>query len=229
MGLKILKIPGQNLYKGGVKRRLIPDDYDCVEYIMGDGIAYIDTGIFPLPKYLRLVGKFHLETGYLCGARASTSVSGAGSCTLYGTSKNTLRQDWIGTSQAITVPEDFTINILNREMYINGEKYATTASDKTGTALSSSFIFFGVMTSGEVTPGGEGSKLYSCGLYNEYDDGKLLAQFIPVKKKLTNEYGLYDMVTETFFGNSADAGEFTGGPIVPPPYEYKMLNKEVSE
>ena len=43
-----------------------------------------------------------------------------------------------------------------------------------------------------------------------YDNNKLVRDLVPVKDILTNKYGMFDRVTNQFFGNSG-TGDFTGG------------------
>ena len=58
------------------------------------------------------------------------------------------------------------------------------------------------------------AKLWGLKLYQGTDFTILVRDFVPVKKKSNNEYGMYDLITKQFFGNSG-TGAFTGGTVIP--------------
>lgn len=55
-------------------------------------------------------------------------------------------------------------------------------------------------------------RIYSCKLKQ---NNTLVRDFIPVKDTINNVYGMWDRVTETFYGN-AGTGAFTGGELIQP-------------
>ena len=67
-------------------------------------------------------------------------------------------------------------------------------------------MLFGYFTSGK-SPVKNSSKIYSAKLY---DNGTLVRDFIPVRRHSDGAIGMYDKVTDTFFGN-AGTGTFIAG------------------
>ena len=93
---------------------------------------------------------------------------------------------------------------------VNGYAYSKghTASDFVST---NNFYIFNANTPGADT--------YPCNArvwyFKIYDSasGTLVRDFVPVKNAATGEVGLYDNVTEAFFGNASGSGAFIAGPM----------------
>lgn len=68
----------------------------------------------------------------------------------------------------------------------------------------------------DYTAGGSSHLVYEVKT-REYGTDNITHHFIPVRKKVNNEYGFYDLITETFFGKTGGP-DLTGGPDIIIPY-----------
>lgn len=203
-------------YKVQIPSR-VPSGYTEVEYIQSTGTQYINTGIKPT-KTLRTV------------MDVEPTVKG-GSPDRYFLNSNYSTTGWYYTYQAYwgndgvraamggasgtsakLVSSDATIHRIKLELDAN--TVTATADGNTvaltNNSLSTSMIAISLLTySSTSTTSRVSAKLYSCQMYaNE----ELVRDFIPCTNP-SGTAGLYDIVSETFFGN-AGTGTFTAGPAI---------------
>lgn len=89
------------------------------------------------------------------------------------------------------------INNNKYELYINDVKEKEVAiQDFSYTA---NLYLFGFYMNGSVTTRGAKFRFYKCKIY---DDDILIRDFIPVKRKVDNVIGMYDLVEGKFYGNN---------------------------
>ena len=109
-------------------------------------------------------------------------------------------------------------NILdaNKNVFVAGANSVTATSS----SFSASYpiYLFAVNNAGTVQYSAS-VKIYSCQVY---DNGVLARSFIPCINA-DGEVGLYDLVTEAFFGNSG-TGAFVGGPLMALPDGYTQVD-----
>ena len=186
------------------KKSYDSDPYEPVEYIESHGTEYIDTGIL-LNNNSRVVCDFSMEDytsrQYIFGGRY-TSSSNAFAFTAYtGT--------WCGVGYYSTYDAYLPIDLhtvhridLNKNVATLDGTVINTAEERTFTA-GNTMMLFGIKATTSNMVGH--SRIYRCTVYN---NGVLLADFVPVRRKSDGVLGMYDTVGVRFLTNSG-TGEFT--------------------
>lgn len=206
------------------------DNYDQIEYLESSGGQYINTGINPSSYLNNLV--IEADMGYSViptGSGTQSYLFGTG----YYSSTNTNRRNIVfgyrgststsyfsmlnggqlsdvvaSTVQLDTSRHTFKIDQINKIYSI--DSYTRSFSSTVSSNLSNSILIFAARQSGSSgAPIGyySSAKLYSFKIYN---GSVLLRNYVPVKRKSDNEFGLYDLVNDQFYTNSG-TGSFNGG------------------
>lgn len=197
---------GTGAFIAGPARVQLPDGYTQVEYIQSSGTQYVDTGILP-------------DTNTEFEVTAWMSESGVNYATLFG-SRDTeqcrvyynggIRAIFLGSATASidssVSPEQILNYKLNNSQFSVGDsvKSLTPTVNEIGYPI----YIFGVNTSGSFTYGSQ-SRIYS---FKIKQDGVFARNYVPCISN-SDEVGLYDLVSASFFGN-AGTGTFTAGPEV---------------
>lgn len=190
----------------------LPEGYTQLEYIESTGTQYIDTGYIPNQDSritIKAVPMSSAETGdgsgfIPYGAGISNSSKAFECYSSLGQYEFNYdgQYSFVGSASVGSVLEiDHNKNIVS--LCSNGEKqninftYATFSCPYTLTlfALHRASILRGLL------------RLYSCQIY---DNGTITRYFVPCKNPY-GEVGLYDLVSNVFFGN-AGTGSFIAGP-----------------
>lgn len=200
----------------------VPSDFERnymeLEYIESTGTQYIDTGFVPnqdtrvLCKAVFSVGT---TTRFLFGARQSQTsrqfmfagssngyyLSGYGSASAsFDTAFNSSCPIVVDKNKSIT-----TITLLDGTSgQVEGATTSFTAPNN--------MVLFGCNTAGTVAKGS--ARIYFCKIY---DNGTLVRDFVPCRKKSSGTVGLYDLVSQRFFGN-AGTDSFIAGHKLPDGY-----------
>ena len=201
--------------------------YTPLTYIQTDGTAYIDTGVpgsSPKSSELKvmipdstncvMLGKGNINTSsqvasmfvllYMNGSRACFGfryrfLSGAPNVSTSITNQTpfVVRTQLKAGSQLIGVKEE-------------GDTEWTSLSKTQGTASTGSdnLYLFRDNYSSAPLPCPSGSRVYYCKIYSDYDLTTLVFDGVPCY--YNGEYGLWDKVSDSFFGNAAGSGAFTG-------------------
>ena len=195
---------------GDVTIAAIGRPYDAeVEYLQGDGTAYIDTGF-----------KHDQDTRYVCQLALSSvatwsypfgsfgGASGTNKLFTFGINSNKRITTYYGTgtSHAFSISASGTHTFdLNKNAHTVDE---TTYSFSTRTFESAynTIIFGATQYTGDVSVSATVVKVY---YFKIYDNGTLVRDFIPVRIGQTGY--LYDKVGGTLYGNAAESGAFTYG------------------
>lgn len=180
------------------------DLYERVEYIEGHGTEYIDTGIL-LNNKSRVVCDFSMEDytsrQYIFGGR-NVSTSYAFAFTAYtGTLCGVGYYSTYDVYLPISLHTVHRID-LNKNVATLDGTVINTVTERTFTA-SNTMMLFGIKATGSNMIGHP--RIYRCTVY---DNGFILADFIPVKRKSDGVLGMYDVVGKEFLTN-AGTGEFT--------------------
>ena len=186
-------------YNNEMKMQYIPTSYQQVEYLKSDGKSFIDTGFYPNEKTAIEVDGDRNETVYsLYGTGHAYNLTGSGSTQYY--------YYWKHNSACYT-PEGTRRAIYKQDgpaCYLNGEqiyKFPDATFQETD-----SIYLFGRNSNGQLNDSGEVIIYYA----KIWDNGVLSRHFIPCYEKATYDFGMYDLVTQTFFKNKG-GGSFTKG------------------
>ena len=186
---------------------LIPDDYEPLEYIESSGDQWIDTGIagnsafnitFDI-QYLERTNRQLMGIGLLSGEYFGLAANYE-----YEMSGHITGTD--GRNRGI-----ITYHHPNTSMaYLSHNDMYTSDGSATGSNAPNTLKIFSVNNSSYATS----ARLYQCYVMN-IDNTSYTHYFIPVRNVDTDEIGLYDIITETFFNNESETPFIAGDPINP--------------
>lgn len=189
----------------------LPSGYKRLEYIKSDGKQYIKTGFVP-NQDTRIVYDCYRETAsaadHFFGVRTGNTTKNAFNFYIYNSG---WRSGYNSTTTSVNGPSTgrYLIDKDKNVTYINGETLGTApyASFASG---GEAYLFAMQNVGSGIAYGSH--RLYSCQIY---DNGTIVRDFVPCVNA-SGEVGLYDLVTQAFFGN-AGTGTFTAGPVMEPP------------
>lgn len=180
----------------------IPDEYQLVEYLQGDGNSYIDTGIFNSDISILVKGQFLRNKGFLFGntwpSPSNSNIFCLFASIFYRVSSN-VNFSWEGSIR------NYEFKIEDNSFYIDGE-LIRTFSDYQHFVTYSSLTLFHVI---DATAFNDSTIIYHCVINNS--NGIALRDFYSVYRKSDGEPGMYDIINNTFYIN-AGTGEFIIGP-----------------
>lgn len=201
-----------------------PLPYTPVEYIATDGTAYINTGIkagSPVAISVDMKVTFVANGGKMMGARdgarrvipvalSSTGVLSLGFYDFYNV---------IDVSSSVTNKTPICIKCSMQEdsqvmqVKLDGESSYTTYTKADGATINSTLnqYLFAHNYSGGKENVANGTKLFYCKIYSDTTYTNLVFDAVPCY--YNGVYGLWDKVSDTFFGNAAGSGAFTGPSI----------------
>lgn len=189
--------------------------YIPVEYIQGDGVAYINTGMRPNAStavYLHFDSTADCESGADRVIFGSRTTMGHFDSFVIAThprgSSLALHFDAFGVPRVYTDVCGNTTFFMDKDSYsINGVRTDWhTDEEYTGNDID---MFLFAWNTGNNLQYSSQSKLYE---YKLWDGGVLVQDFVPVYDVVNDVYGLFDNVSQTFFGN-VGSGRFSGGMI----------------
>lgn len=184
--------------------KLLPDEYQRVEYIENTNTALINTG-------WKRKGSLSIEIeASFTGGQSQVGI-------LLGFSENVA--NWFGITSNNEVGVGLAAGtVLANTLYSNKNKYLVTFSD------SATSVVCGEDSA--TRSGSASSSLYLCIFANEAksynckakvysvkisDSNTLIRMLIPCYNTNTNAIGLYDVINGTFYGNANNSGNFTKG------------------
>lgn len=209
-------------------------DLQFLEYIVSDGDAYIDTGInavTPMTMEVKLTPVFEANTVNYLGASGGTESRmyfgqwGTSADQAYRNyfyvAENSCIMQGINKSSSIDGSTPFIFRLLfgtgaTTTCGISAKtETETTYTSGTGTAnppsVSSNLTLYILARNVNGSPGAKasaGTKIHSWKIYNDQSFSNLIFYGRPCK--YNGEYGLWDDVTSTFFGNASQTGAFAG-------------------
>lgn len=206
-----------------------PTPYTLVDYIETDGTAYINTGIkgnAPMSSKINLIPVVSASGNtYFFGCRKDSGDTRFSFCLLTSDKKATFAygagvmsngldiSSSVDNGTEVTIQTRFKVNsqiIYKKEAgessYTNSG-YASQENVQTDTDI---FVF---CLNNQGSPGTilDGLKIRHVMIYSDYDWTNLV--FDGNACYYNGEYGMWDMVSDTFFGNAAGSGAFTGPSI----------------
>ena len=216
---KVIKAYVDNAVRDAI-RHGVPDTYAILEYIQGDGNAYIDTG-------LTLDGdlSFSIETGaipsgkigaILTGYNSGTAANGRQGFMIFNTSSHKLDYYWMGVGYS-TLSVDSNINMGAKFRVVQNKSSVTieqggfmsTAEYEGTDAVNTAHVLLLHSTNPNHSTYNYG-RIYSASVFDGTD---LIRRFTPAMRKSDSAIGLYDSVTDTLFQN-AGGGSLIAGAII---------------
>jgi len=207
-------------------KSLIDNNYQPLEYLEGDGACYFKTGYTFSQPNIRV----------LCKYRKSTSTA---KCA-YGAAENTDPRMWHGTLYAddaylgdgnaypnipgageldVDYVVDFTFQNDIATWIINGQECVYNGNNG-WTGCDKEDYLFAINRNNAPVYVMTGRIYY----HKMWDNGVLVRNYIPVRRKSDNALGMYDLVTKTFFDKKG-AGTFTAGPAITLHKNYFLTKK----
>lgn len=200
-----------------------------VDYIETDGVAYINTGIkgnAPMSSKIQVVPVAHASgNNYVCGARkdsgntrlvflviASGKTAGPGYANgLYSTDVDVSASIDNGTLMMVQT----ALKAGDQDFYVKqaGESsYTSKSHAATGTITTGRDIFvLALNNQGNASVSASGTKVKTVQLFSDFSFSNLV--FDAYACYYNGEYGMWDNISNSFFGNAAGSGEFTGPSI----------------
>ena len=191
-------------------------DYETLNYIESSGAQYIDTGVYMGPKTSFVADWQFTNTNQqarICGGVGDFSFVlyiSSGDVLSWACGDNPASYNW-SSVKADKNRHIFELNAKAQKFLIdNGNTFSSDLLDaKTKTATQTLTLFTQKEANGKINGGAYalGARLYSTRLY---DDDLLVRDFVPVRNIYTGEAGLWDNVTQRFYGNLG-TGSFLAG------------------
>lgn len=200
-----------------------------VDYIQTDGVAYINTGIkgnAPMSMKSRMVPVDPASgSTYICGCRKDTGntrfslvvvASGKTAGPAYGSGIYTSDIDVSDSVDNGTIMVVQTILAAgDQKFYVkqDGESsYTSKSHSVAGTITTDTDLYlFALNNHGTTSVCAAGTKVNTLKLYNDKTWTNLILDLESCY--YNGEYGMWDHVSDTFFGNAAGSGAFTGPSI----------------
>lgn len=199
--------------------RNLPSGYTQVEYIRASGTQYIDTGVVAnSPRTAQLDIEFMSRgvTQIPCGAQKN-SANAMQFLNIYYYALTFAYGSSSGQLGLLTANKLYKVVTTLRNGYqtlaIDGANQGQTT--KSGDLVNDiPFFLFANNNNGNPT-GLCDAKIYGCVIHNGNSvSSPKLCDLVPCIEDATGKYGMYDLVSNTFKGNSG-TGDFTGGPTIP--------------
>ena len=192
---------------------VVPDGYTQLEYIESAGTQYIDTGISVPHESSKVVVQFSTSNTTQDAPISGYAYSTWGWSTnmLYVSNKQKFGINGV-VGPTVVAGTVYEVEYSNTYFKING---ATTSATFTGYVDGyNNTVFYGNGKRGQY-------KLY---FYKLYNGSLLVRDYVPAKRNSDGSVGLYDLVSNTFFGNSG-TGTFTAGPEIPQTIDGFLISK----
>ena len=212
----------------------VPDAYSTLEYIEGNGLAYIDTGYYPSPT-TRTVVDFQILAD-----KDQNPVFGIQYGNLYynvyrnGSSKwayafKDSGGNWVNTGVAVDLKRhvfdfNFKTSTGARGFTIDGGNVLNTTLSGSPTKTANYTLFLGA------TRNGASSynyicrhRIYSCQMY---ENETAVRDFVPVKRKADGVAGLYDRLSGVFHPSASSTAYIAGAATVAVPPAINLLTAE---
>ena len=178
--------------------------YERIEYIESNGSSYIDTGIYGSDSLDIEISIY--PSGRLSFFLASRIYSSERTYTVVDKTGSSIRFDYNNTLNVLGYYIDkITIRKSGLSVYINNTWKLGVYKGKFTTP--STLLLFGILQNGVVNSSPAGCKVY---FLKMKENGVLVRDFVPVKRKSDGVIGMYDLIGRKFY-TSPNGVAFTGG------------------
>ena len=191
----------------------IPSAYEQVDYIMATGTAlpYIDTGFKPNSNTTVEFTAIPMNNSYIFGARTSAYDKNFGMYAQSAASLYVPRYDYGNDvkngNKTLPLGSIWNCHNVGNVMYIEceGSAHSITATNYTFQCVHNMYLFG---TNNNGSPSLDNDMAYI--RYKIKDNGTLIRDYIPVRRKSDDVYGMWDAVGKTF-NTSPNSVPFEGG------------------
>ncbi len=190
----------------------IPSEYTMLSYIESTGTQYIDTGIYPKSTT-------KVEVDFALTSTTTSGGNGWGSSSyqesfLWGSFGNKfstyLSSTWEYQTTNIALDTNkHKFELQSGSQKFDGVEFGTSTIGNTATSNQTMYLFAGKVEWQNSPEYFIKERIYEVKIYEE---NTLMRHFVPVINS-SNQVGLYDLITETFYTNKG-SGSFTAGPVV---------------
>ena len=197
----------------------LPAGYTEIKYIQSSGTQYINTGVVPITT-TRVVVDFSL-TSAAGGQWNGWGSTGSKESFFFGadaggTFMASVSGNWTKSNTGVAInTARHTFDLSSAALKFDGQTFVNESASPFSNAASGNTLYLFAMHWGW-SPGIGGyvsMRLYSCQIY---DGETLVRDFVPVVKDSDGKAGLYDTVTDSFFGNSGTDDFVAGDEVVNP-------------
>lgn len=203
---------------------ILPSAYQQVEYLLGTGTQYINTGVYITANSLAIQIDFQLTSNeydpgaVLMGGMGINNMRFYISCIRKTEAASKAKHIdigcgggwWTDSSVADLNRHTYKTDMKNKKVYKDGVSKSRSGGTYSGGTSSSTWIgiFCGSNANGEMTYSPPKGYCYNAKIWQ---NDTLIHNYYPCYRKSDNEPGLYDMVGNAFLSN-AGSGTFTAGP-----------------
>ena len=188
------------------KSSRLPAEYQEVEWIHGDGLAYLKTEIIPTVNSTMeavLSASQQTNANFLGSREGNSGVDKAFLVASYSSAHKYGFMRWGYGVQTISFDTDWHKFYLSPTAAKVDDVSFALSTPKSQTSTFSIHLF---------DDHGSVSALYiSLRYFKFWEDGILIADYVPCYRKSDGVIGMYDLVTNTFKSNANNTGTFTKG------------------
>lgn len=187
----------------------LPSGYIQLEYIRSTGTQHFNTNFKPNSntRVVDVVSDAPADFGFLFGTRNDGGTNGY---TAYRTDKG-IRSDYFGSSITQTISDTTQKTTIDKNKNVFTAWGLTITNATSISSCNYPLFLFALNSMGSAVVPGTHTR-YSTKIY---DNGVLVRDYVPAKRKNDGAIGLFDRVSNTFGGN-AGTGEFIAGPVAGP-------------
>lgn len=190
--------------------------YTRLEYIESTGSQFIDTGYAWGTTNRKVEGKFNFSVGnynsHIFGSTSSSDSWDLNPWCLQGVSYDTYIGNGMYNNVSLSTGVDYilTYDLNNRVLYTDSNGITQSSSvPYVPTSDASVYLLHVHLLSNHEPYNPSAAKVW---YFKMWDNGVLVRDFVPVRRG-DGAIGMYDKVTNTFFGNSG-TGAFIAGPAL---------------
>ena len=180
--------------------------YERMEYIESNGSSYIDTGIYGGNSLDIEISLYSIgNIGFFLISRLSNFERTYG--VVFEQARGILRFDYYNQLNYLSASANKIVTIRKSGLYLYVNNVFSNRLPTNKFTTPSTLLMFGVLQNGTVNSSPAGSKIY---FLKMMENGMLVRDFIPVKRKSDGVIGMYDLVGRKFY-TSPNGVAFTGG------------------
>lgn len=207
-----IKLPRPGHYEThAVTKPVLPDGYTQLEYIKSTGTQYIKTGVIPSNDLVAHFSNFSapgntVNYSVFLGSQSEDNANDSWQFRIHPTNNKYLLDIYAQTRVQTDIVENCDIVLDSAGITVNGTKTVFSTTPSIISATYPLWIFASNTGGSAFRPSSASFSSLTLS-----DASGLLRKYLPAKRNSDSEIGLYDLVTNTFYGNDG-TGSFVSGP-----------------